>query len=407
MGGLVSRVRSLSPRAAGLFIFALAAALVVVVTLVALLTGGQMAATAGRSPTASSTAGGSTPASSTPTSAPPTTPLPTDSPTPALPPPEPTTRPTPTPIDPQLPTLLGAIGDSYSQAWGVSPLYPRDHPQFSWVVGTAKKDGVFSLLERFQALGGSPRVVDAATSGRKMNDASRQATAIVAAAGKLTAGQTAYVTFELGTNDLCSDPKTDPATFEAQLRSAVAILRAGLPAGSRILMIYIPDFAHLRDVTQSDPKARAALALPQNSMGCPPFLGAASPATLDQAEAYLQRYDSILVQVCDEIAATDGATGKLDCTSDPSLLSLGDFTVADMSTVDYFHPSLSGQGRLAADAWTAGAWGSIRLPPGAAALVPTGGGIEAGWAANGFEAILLVSLPVATGRKRLPRPAVS
>ena len=50
--------------------------------------------------------------------------------------------PTAAPTAPPLPALLGAIGDSYSQAYSVSPDYLYDHPQFSWVIGTAKSDGV-------------------------------------------------------------------------------------------------------------------------------------------------------------------------------------------------------------------------------------------------------------------------
>jgi hypothetical protein len=101
----------------------------------------------------------------------------------------------PAPTAPQLPALLGAIGDSYSQAYSVAPAYLYDHTQFSWVIGTAKNDGVFSLVERFRALGGAPSLMDAATSGTKMNDAPRQATAVVATARKLAPGQVAYVTF--------------------------------------------------------------------------------------------------------------------------------------------------------------------------------------------------------------------
>src|ERR1035437_528109 len=127
--------------------------------------------------------------------------MPTPSPTPPQ-----TSSPTPAPTAPPVPALLGASGDSYTQAWSVSPQYLLDHTQFSWAIGTDKGDGVFSLLERFGALGGSPVVVDAATSGRKMDDAPRQAAAVVAAAAKLAPGKTAYVTFELGINDLCASP---------------------------------------------------------------------------------------------------------------------------------------------------------------------------------------------------------
>jgi lysophospholipase L1-like esterase len=372
MGGLKSWLAGRPPRAFALALLALAAALAVVVGLEAGLVGGH-GVTAAASPDAppSTTAAASSPGGPLVTPMPSDTPAPTASPAPA---------PTPTPAAPTappLPALLGAIGDSYSQAYSVSPAYLRDHTQFSWVIGTAKGDGVYSLAERFIALGGSPKLVDAATSGRKMNDAPRQAAAVVAAAGKLSPGQTAYVTFELGTNDLCDDPKTDPASFESDLHSAISILRAGLPAGSRILMLSVPDFSHLRDITQANPKAKAYLALPRNSNACAPFLGDNSPSTLAEAETYLRQYEASLAQACDDISAAGSTSGKLYCTSNESLLSVGDFIIADLSTVDYLHPSLSGQNRLADAAWAAGVWGSVPLPPGAAALAPAGGAIAA------------------------------
>ena len=291
------------------------------------------------------------PATASPT-LPPTTP----------PAPSPTASPTPSPTPaPALPALLGAIGDSYSQAWSVSPTYPHDHTQFSWVIGTDPNDGVLSLLERFKALGASPTVVDAATSGKKMADAPRQAALVAAAAAKLAPGQIAYVTFELGTNDLCDDPKTEPNAFESDLRSAVSTLQSSLPSGSRILMLAVPDFSHLRDVTQADAAARANLALTENSTRCPPFLGDASSATIGQAKNYLKLYDASLAKVCAEVNAATGGTG-LHCTWDQTRLSLDDFTVADLSTADYFHPSLTGQAKLAEAAWKADVWAGVPLP---------------------------------------------
>ncbi len=374
MGRVKSWLEFRPRRASELGLLAVAAALVVAVGLAAVLTGGPPVATAGASPdappsnlAAAPSPGGSPESGPTPSN----TPVATDSPTAA-----------PAPTAPQLPALVGAIGDSYSQAYSVAPAYPRDHPQFSWVIGTAKNDRVFSLVERFRALGGAPSLVDAATSGTKMNDAPRQATEVVAAARKLAPGQVAYVTFELGTNDLCADPKTDPAAFEADLRWAVSILRTGLPAGSRILMLSVPDFSHLRDITQADPKARASLALPQNSRRCAPFLGDDSPATPVQAETYLRLYDASLARVCGEVATTDAATGKLFCTYNQSRLSLADFTIGDLSTVDYFHPSLTGQARIAAAAWAADVWSPVPLPSGAAAVVPAPAGTGAAWSAH-------------------------
>jgi lysophospholipase L1-like esterase len=370
MGGLKSWLADRPQRASALALLALAAVLTVVVGLETGLVGAHPGVTADASPDAppSITAAASSPGGPLATPAPSDTPTPTASPTPA-------STPTPAPTTPPLPALLGAIGDSYSQAYSVTPAYLRDHTQFSWVIGTAKNDGVFSLAERFAALGGSPKLVDAATSGRKMNDAPRQATAVVAAARKLSPGQTAYVTFELGTNDLCDDPKTDPASFESDLRSAISILRDGLPAGSRIQMLSVPDFGHLRDITQADAKAKAFLALPRNSTACAPFLGDNSPSTLAEAETYLRQYDDSLAQACEDISAAGATSGKLYCTTNESLLSMRDFTIADLSTVDYLHPSLTGQHRLADAAWSADVWGTVPLPPGAAAVAPAGGAI--------------------------------
>jgi lysophospholipase L1-like esterase len=265
-----------------------------------------------------------------------------------------------------LPTMLGAIGDSYTQAWGVSPAYPRDHPGFSWAIGGAKGDGVFSLRERFVALGDKLTVVNAATSGRKMDDAVRQATRIVSFARALPAGSTVYVVFELGTNDMCNDPTTDPAVFDSELRDAMAVLEDGLPKASRMLMLSVPDFAHFYDITQADPTALAFLNQTANSKICSPFLGSNSPLSLDQARQILAAYDASLARVCGEIEASRGRSGALHCTYDEARLSFRDYTVKDLTTVDFFHPSLSGQAKLATDAWLVGPWANLKLPAGAA-----------------------------------------
>jgi lysophospholipase L1-like esterase len=262
-----------------------------------------------------------------------------------------------------LPALLGAIGDSYSQAWSVAPGFLYDHTQFSWVIGTDKNDGVLSLLERFRALKVSPTVVDAATSGKKMVDALRQANLVVAAAKKLPAGQTAYVTFELGTNDLCASPdfRTDPAAFEAQLQAAISVLRTGLPPGSRILMLSVPDFPHFRAITQASRAAVALLAQTNNLNRCVPYLGTSSPSMIVDADGVLAQYNASLKGACDDIDSHEGTTGQLYCTYNAALLSESDFVLKDLSTVDYFHPSLTGQAKMAANAWQADVWASMPL----------------------------------------------
>jgi len=252
--------------------------------------------------------------------------------------------------------MLAAVGDSYSQAYSVSKSYLYDHTQFSWVIGTAANDGVTSILERLRALGASPVVVDAATSGKKMVDAQRQAEEVAAAAATLAPGQTVYVTFELGTNDLCDDPKTSIADYTAQLQTAIGTLEASLPPGSRLLMLAVPDFRHFRDITQADPTTKAAFLLERNASRCAPFLGANSPTSLADAGAILDGYNAALENACDQLNEATGPRANLRCTWNVDLLSERDFAVKDLSTVDYFHPSLSGQAKMAASAWQADVW---------------------------------------------------
>jgi hypothetical protein len=131
-------------------------------------------------------------------------------------------------------------------------------------------------------------------------------------------------------------------------------------------MLPVPDFPHFRDITQANPAARAELALPQNINRCPPYLGGNGSFSMAQANDYLTRYDAALEGACRGIAATDSPSGKLYCTYNTTLLADTDFLIADLSTVDYFHPSLSGQARMAADAWAADVWSGVPIPEGAA-----------------------------------------
>src|ERR1035437_5734036 len=139
---------------------AVAAAAIVVIGLVAAVVGGSVWAGGSASPTPA----GSQPANTALTNATATA-TPASSPAPSLSAtsPAPTAEPTAKPAAP-LPSLLAAIGDTYSQAYSVSPSYLRDHIGFSWVIGSGRSDGVFSLYERFKGIGGSPVVVDPAPS---------------------------------------------------------------------------------------------------------------------------------------------------------------------------------------------------------------------------------------------------
>jgi lysophospholipase L1-like esterase len=269
----------------------------------------------------------------------------------------------------------------------------KDHPQYSFVFGTAKDDGIFSLRERFEALGAKPTMYDASKTGKKMSDAVRQASIVVAAAKKLPAGATVYVVFELGTNDLCGQPETPmtkPATFDAQARAAIKVLTDGLPADSGILMLSVPDFVHFRNITQADPTARAHFKVDNNINRCPPFLGANSAISLTAATRILSQYNDSLMAAC----ADAQAGGRIHCASDRGGLAEADFKIGDLSKADYFHPSFTGQAKMAEAAWIHGYWNGLQLPPDAAARDsgPARGGLVA--------AIEHVALAPQMGRSR-------
>jgi len=123
-------------------------------------------------------------ATATPAGSPTPSAAPSDSQSP-LPTPAPTSS-----ASPALPAMLATIGDSYTQAWSVSPTYKRTtrptRGQSARQRETASSAcGSGSRLFGDKLAGG---VVDAATSGKKMSDAARQATEIVTAARKLAPG---------------------------------------------------------------------------------------------------------------------------------------------------------------------------------------------------------------------------
>jgi hypothetical protein len=82
--------------------------------------------------------------------------------------------------------------------------------------------------------------------------------------------------------------------------------------------------------------------------------------------ARLQAYDRILAEACDAIAGAqdDGLDCRHDQDGDPSESFSGATVEAeDISTLDYFHPSLQGQARIAEGTWRASYWSGPESTP--------------------------------------------
>ena len=243
---------------------------------------------------------------------------------------------------PPQPNSIAAIGDSITRAADVCCWY-GDHPANSWSTGGASWDGITSHYERLRAL--NPDIAghnhNNAVSGARMSDGPTQAK-------KAVAQQAGYVTILLGANDLCtSSPRTMTRvdTFRSQLRETLQILTAGLPAGARIFVSSIPDVYQLWQIYHTDWRARAVWELADicQSLLAPSRTAAQRALVRDRNIAF----NDVLQAECAQIAR---------CLYDGDAVFSYQFTSRDVSKLDYFHPSLSGQAHLAQRSWAASWW---------------------------------------------------
>jgi len=242
---------------------------------------------------------------------------------------------------PPLPSSIAAIGDSITQAFDVCCFY-GNWPRHSWSTGYDSDDGVSSHYERIRAQNPAirGRRHNNSVSGAKMDDAPGQAQA--------TVGQGAqYVTILMGANDLCDAAGPTPtATFRAHFQQTIDILRNGLP-GSRVFVSSIPNLYQLWRLFRTDPAAQLVW---QAARICPPMLRITnSEADRQRVVQREQELNEVLREVC---------AGWANCRFDGGQTYGFQFTRAMVSRLDYFHPSLLGQGTLAAETWRVSWWGA-------------------------------------------------
>ena len=175
-----------------------------------------------------------------------------------------------------------------------------------------------------------------------MDDAPGQATQAV--------GQhVRYVTVLLGANDLCtSSPATmtSPAAFQADFETTMATLMAQNPQ-PYVFVSSIPNIYQLWTVLKGNSLARWAWA---NFHICQSMLGATrTEEERQQVVAREQAFNQILADICAQYTR---------CRWDDEAVYNYPFKASDVSTLDFFHPSLSGQAALARVTWNASWWSS-------------------------------------------------
>jgi lysophospholipase L1-like esterase len=236
------------------------------------------------------------------------------------------------------PRVMAATGDSITRAFDVNWFYVgRDAPEYSWSTGT--NSAVNSHYQRLLAV--DPKLAgnayNDARSGARMSDLGRQ----LAAAASQRAD---YVTILMGANDLCTSSAstmTLTATFETQFRTALGDFVAARP-NARVFVSSIPDIYQLWSILHTNPLAVTTWSLFDI---CQSMLNASNTEQQRQQVVTQEKADNdTLARVCQAFR---------QCRWDNYAVYNTKFSTAEVSTVDYFHPSVTGEKTLAAVTWTA------------------------------------------------------
>jgi lysophospholipase L1-like esterase len=245
-----------------------------------------------------------------------------------------------------LPRSMASTGDSITRAFNTGFFPYIDNPSASWSTGT--NSTVQSHYSRLLAL--QPLI-----SGHAYNDA-KSGAKMIDLAGQLTAASSQhvqYATVLMGGNDVCTSSEstmTSVSAFRSQFTTAMNTITAGSPS-TRVYVVSIPNVYNLWNVFKDNFTARTVWAL----FGvCQTML--ANPQSTAQAD--VDRRARVLQREIDFNAALESiCVLYTHCRYDGGAVFGTTFTAADVTSRDYFHPSISGQAKLAAVTWAAGYWG--------------------------------------------------
>ncbi|WP_127794579.1 SGNH/GDSL hydrolase family protein [Agromyces sp. LHK192] len=241
------------------------------------------------------------------------------------------------------PPSMAAIGDSISQATDACGY--RDCPTYSWSTGNV--GWVNSHANRIRAKG-VPGLVATNLSAR-----SAKAVNLAAQAQAAAATGAAYVTVQIGANDACTRTvaeMTAPDAFRAQVKQALDVLTVQTP-NTQILVTSIPSLMRLYDLNKSRTGARlvwGAAKLCQSMLAAPT---STKPADVQRRADVQGRVDAFNAALAAECQA------RPNCTWDGGAVANFAFTSSQISILDYFHPSISGQAKLAELTWSVSPYG--------------------------------------------------
>ena len=238
------------------------------------------------------------------------------------------------------PNSIASTGDSITRAFNDCWFPYVDCPAASWSTGTSSNSHYRHIQAANPAVTG--RSYNQAETGADMADLYGQVQGVIGRRAE-------YVTILMGANDVCESSEagmTDVGVFRAQFADALASLTASLPS-SRVFVSSIPDIYQLFSLYRYDLGANSVWAIAGicQSMLAYPFSNL--PGDVARRARVRQRnidYNTQLAQVC---------AMYTQCRFDGNAVFNTAFVRSDVTTRDYFHPSVAGQTKLAAITWGA------------------------------------------------------
>ncbi len=244
------------------------------------------------------------------------------------------------------PRSMAATGDSITRAFNTGFFPYIDNPSASWSTGT--NGTVASHYSRILQ-------VQPAIAGHAFNDA-KSGAKMVDLAGQMASAATQrvdYVTVLMGGNDICTSSEssmTSVAAFQSQFSNAMNTITSRSPS-SRVYVVSIPNVYNLWSVFKDSFTARTVWSLfgVCQSLLADPL--STAQADIDRRVRVRQReieFNGVLQSVCAQYAR---------CRYDGGAVYGTTFLASDVTSRDFFHPSVAGQAKLAAVTWAAGYWG--------------------------------------------------
>jgi lysophospholipase L1-like esterase len=274
------------------------------------------------------------------------------------------------------PSMVAVLGDSISAGTGADGggqggLPGQERPENSWATGgSATLDSVW---QRVNAL------PDHQAGRSNLSQNGHRATHILGQVQGSPA-DVDYILIQIGGNDLCRptvDDMTPTETYRQQVDDALAWIAEHRP-DALVQINAVPDIYRLWELRRTNFIAIlfwASGIIPcQSLLASPTSTSDANMARRAQVRERGLEYNAALREVCDQYLRCrydDDATWLF--SNDPAT-----FVNADISYQDHFHPSFSGQRKLAAVSWEAGFdFSDAAAPEVAITLDPAAN--EAGW----------------------------